>query len=132
MEGLILDEVVAFNESLTKDAGKRLNLRHRFNISVINALWTIISGKRVALDDPELLKLVHIVDEMTVKAGKRKLIDAFPWMRHIIPKASGWQDLTEAMSLILNFIENTMNPHIASYNVEGRYIQNALLAESEP
>ena len=120
MEILIHDEVQAFNSSLRLDCGKSLNMRHRFNISVINGLWTLISGKRLALDDPALIHLVEIIDELTIESGKQKIIDAFPWVRHIAPKASGWEKAMADVTKLVDFIEDTMNPHIKSYNPEGK------------
>ena len=119
MEGLIHDEVVAFNEHLAKDAGKVINLRHRFNISVVNALWTLITGKRLELDDPELTRLVHVIDELTITAGQPKAVDGFPWLRHIIPEASGWTKIKEQMLALVAFVDKTLKPRISAYNVEG-------------
>ena len=134
MEILIHDEVQAFNSSLRLDCGKSLNMRHRFNNSVINGLWTLISGKRLALDDPALIHLVEIIDELTIESGKQKVIDAFPWVRHIAPKASGWEKAMADVTKLVDFIEDTMNPHIKSYNPEGKnsyYKENKLAKESK-
>lgn len=46
MEELIRVEVVQLLESLTKEVGQPVQMNNRFNISIINALWTIITGKR--------------------------------------------------------------------------------------
>jgi hypothetical protein len=46
MEELIRAEVVQLLESLEKEVGHPIPMANRFNISIINALWTIITGKR--------------------------------------------------------------------------------------
>ena len=120
MESLILKEVETFNEVLKQEKGRAMNMRHRFNISVVNALWTLISGKRLPLDDPELLGLVDIMDKLTVDAGKQKAIDGFPWLRFIAPKLSGWVEIQNVMTTLLGFIERTMMPHVSSFNTEGK------------
>ena len=40
--------------------GNGVDLRYKFNISVINALWTLINGKALSLEDPELADLVKV------------------------------------------------------------------------
>ena len=89
MESLIHDEVEALCHELRKDAAEAdgncpeisgstgtgggaeteqagINIRHRFNISVINALWTMITGKRFELDNPSLLTLVKRMDRSVI------------------------------------------------------------------
>ena len=51
-----------------------VNLRHRFQISVINTLWTMITGDRVDLDDPSLLALVKRMDKLTSSSQMKKPI----------------------------------------------------------
>lgn len=46
MEELIRVEVVQLLESIEKEVGQPVHMANRFNISIINALWTIITGKR--------------------------------------------------------------------------------------
>ena len=51
-----------FVELIRRDAarGGGVDLRYKFNISVINALWTLINGKALSLEDPELADLVKV------------------------------------------------------------------------
>jgi hypothetical protein len=49
MEELLHEEVLQFAEQLDKDLGQPINVRTKFNISVINGLWTIMAGKRYNL-----------------------------------------------------------------------------------
>ena len=88
---------------------------------VMNALWTLISGKRLALDDPELLELVDLIDHHAVWYGKQKAFNGFPWLRFIAPKASGWTDMKYDMDTLLAFIDKTIKPYIGVYNPEGTY-----------
>ena len=61
MENMILDEVSEFIERLKKDAGKPIATQNRFNIAVLNALWTITSGQRLSQDDPELQEIIAAI-----------------------------------------------------------------------
>ena len=49
MEELIHEEVLQFNEHLDKELDEPISVRNKFNISVINGLWSIIAGKRYNL-----------------------------------------------------------------------------------
>ena len=49
MEELIHEEVLQFNQQLDKDLDHPISVRNKFNISVINGLWSIIAGKRYDL-----------------------------------------------------------------------------------
>jgi hypothetical protein len=49
MEELIQDEVLQFMEHLDQELDEPISVRNKFNISIINGLWTIIAGKRFRL-----------------------------------------------------------------------------------
>ena len=78
MESLIHDEVDALSSELRKEAVHSsevgINVRHRFNISVINALWTMITGDRVDLNNPDLLSLVKRMDRLASNSQMKKPI----------------------------------------------------------
>ena len=61
MENMILDEVHELLEGMKKDAGKPVMTQNRFNIAVLNALWTITSGQRLKQDDPELQEIMAAI-----------------------------------------------------------------------
>lgn len=56
MEELIHEEVLQFTGELDKHLNQPISVKNKFNISVINGLWTIIAGKRFELV-AEYLKL---------------------------------------------------------------------------
>ena len=68
--------------------GNGVDLRYKFNISVINALWTLINGKALSLEDPELADLVKVnlqynvllvfPDEMNTKLKMYEFMNIFP------------------------------------------------------
>ena len=74
----------------------------------------------MALDDPELLKLVDLMDRIAVQFGTQKAVDGYPWLRFIAPKASGWAEMRKNMKLVLAFVEDTMRPYLSKYNPEGQ------------
>ena len=58
---MILEEVTELVEELKRDSGKPVVTQNRFNIAVLNALWTIISGERLSHDDPELKEIIATI-----------------------------------------------------------------------
>ena len=72
METLIVDEIQEFISRLEEDSGKAIVTQNRFNISVLNALWTIISGERLKHDDPELIKVMEAITRYRVQLEKAR------------------------------------------------------------
>lgn len=64
MEAMILEEVQKLRKCLQKETGKPLDLSFKMNISIINALWLILVGERLELDDERLLKIVRTMDKL--------------------------------------------------------------------
>ena len=122
METLIQKEIDAFNDSLKKECGKAIDMRQRFNLSVVNALWTITTGNRLSPEDPDFLKLVDRLDWTMGEFGRRKIFNGLPWLRYISPKMSGWKKFAEDIHAIRDFIYETVKPHLSSYNYEGKNI----------
>jgi len=85
MEELINEEVLQFSAELDKHLNQPISVKNKFNISVINGLWTIIAGKRFELDDPELIDIVGKIDEMTAQSGNTNILQIMPFLRHIAP-----------------------------------------------
>ncbi len=51
MEALIQDEILHLLEMMDKDLGQETSISLKFGTSVVNALWTIITGQRYEQDD---------------------------------------------------------------------------------
>ena len=122
MEGMIHDEVQKLTVSLDQKCGKPLNMRYSFNLSVVNGLWAICTGNRMAIDDPKLIKMVEQIEKIFVVTGENKIFNGFSWLRFIAPKASGWDETCDIFHHLIAFIEATMQPYIETYSVEGKQI----------
>ena len=97
VENLHLD--ITFAKLMHRDAarGNGVDLRYKFNISVINALWTLINGKALSLEDPELADLVKVnlqynvllvfPDEMNTKLKMYEFMNIFPILTWILQKS---------------------------------------------
>lgn len=64
MEEGLLEEARKLVEEFKKQDGKAVDLDATMNISVINALWLILMGETMELDDPKLLKLVSEINNV--------------------------------------------------------------------
>ena len=58
METVVMEEVNELISGFRKQAGQPISTQNRFNIAVLNALWQIITGERVAHDDPKISALI--------------------------------------------------------------------------
>jgi len=54
MEGLISAEVEKICRFYEGTAGRPISLNQTINVSIVNALWTILVGDSFQLDDPRL------------------------------------------------------------------------------
>ena len=121
MESLIHLEVNSLKESLSTVIGRPIDLKNKFNISVINALWTLISGSRYELDHPDLLNIVGKVDRLT-NSGQSALFRLFPWLKKIAPNLIGYSKVYTIMYDVIGFVQTTINDHIKEFDVSGKAI----------
>ena len=119
MESLIHLEVNALNESLGKTIGQPIDLKNKFNISVINALWTLISGTRYELDHPDLLDIVKKVDRLT-NSSQSSVANLFPWLGKIAPKLTGFDTISGILYDVLGFVQKTVHDHTKEFDISGR------------
>ncbi len=70
MEDLIAEEVNYFCKHLEKNNGEPINVRHDFNLAVLNSLWTISTNERLDYSDPNMKQLVALLDEFFHEFGK--------------------------------------------------------------
>lgn len=66
MEEMIMDEVKELIQGIKQDSGRPILTQNRFNIAVLNALWTITTGNRFKQDDPELKEVLAILTRLVV------------------------------------------------------------------
>ena len=118
MESLIHLEVNALNDCLFKDVGKTIDLKNRFNISVINALWTLISGRRYELNHPDLLDIVMKVDRLT-NTSQSSISSLFPWLVKIAPGLTGFSKTSKLILDVIGFVQNTITDHVQEFEVSG-------------
>jgi hypothetical protein len=63
METIVQDEVKELVERFKETAGTPISTSNKFNVAVVNALWTIIAGQRFSHDDAQLNKIIKLITE---------------------------------------------------------------------
>nr|AIL94124.1 cytochrome P450 CYP3036A1 [Tigriopus japonicus] len=110
MESLIKMEVEELLEIMETEVGTDVPFKNKFYASVINALWTILNGERVGLNDPTLKEVIHYVNEI-VSQDMNNLINVFPAIRHVSKEWSGFNKAMKPAFKILEYIKNTISEH---------------------
>lgn len=62
METLLMEEVKDVISWLKKNEGKPVSVQNKLNLSVINALWHILSGQRFDPEDNQLLEMLEAAE----------------------------------------------------------------------
>nr|AKH03502.1 cytochrome P450 3036B1 [Paracyclopina nana] len=123
MEELIQEEIRQLCQKLDKQLNQPLKVDLTYNLSVVNALWTVITGSRLSLDDPKLIELVVKIDELMEMSGNVNLVQMFPWTRHIIPELSGWNKSKEIMYGLINFVAKDIKEHQDNFEANKEMLQ---------
>ena len=151
MEDAMLDEVEKLSAELHKDIGMPKSLGNKLNLSILNALWAILVGENLPLNDPKLLQIVESVNEfIRTSSGLNRWANMLPYPRMLLLFKNtlklnvleevfrGISDMIEEqvvkhkdtrdndnardmMDLFLNEIENTTDPNSSFYGSRGYY-----------
>ena len=79
MEDLFIEEISKLCQKLSANEGQPVDLSGTMNVSIINALWSIMVGERLELEDPNLLKVVDSIDQLLHGASPvSPLVAIFP------------------------------------------------------
>ena len=89
MEDLIQEEIRELCSHLNTKLDQPLSVYLIYNLSVVNALWTLISGSKFSLTDPKLKELVAKMDDLVKDSGNATLVNVFPALRHVCPDFVG-------------------------------------------
>ena len=81
MEELIHEEILQLFNKLDNQINLPLSMSLIYNVSVVNALWTLLNGTRLSLDDPALHNLLQKIDAMVKEAGQATILNVVPSIR---------------------------------------------------
>lgn len=87
--------------------------------SVINILWTFITGSKIKRDDELLVKLLNIMQKRS-KAFDMSggLLGQMPWLRFIAPDYSGYNLIKNLNSEFYTFFMEIIDDHLKNYSKE--------------
>ncbi len=114
METLILSEAEEVCEWITNtnktSGGKPGNIQPIFIQSIINTLWTMITGTRITLGDS---KITHLLETFTTafQQTMRTGLAFFPWLKYVSSYYSGYTTYNNACLNIWKYIENEFMEH---------------------
>ena len=151
MEDAMLDEIDKLCIELQKYVGKPKFLGNTLNLSIVNALWAILVGEHLPLDDPMLLKIVDSVNSfIRDSSGLNRWANIAPHPRMLLlfknyfkiykleellasigsmvekqvedhRKTRDKDNARDMMDLFLNEIENTTDSNSSFYGTKGHY-----------
>ena len=108
MEELIHEEILQLFNKLDNQIDLPLSMNLIYNVSVVNALWTLLNGTRLSLDDPALHNLLQKIDAMVKEAGQATILNVVPSIRQGFLKPYFFcktHNYKEKATFIPNFIQ---------------------------
>ena len=115
LETIIQEETQKFCSELRQECQKGpIDLSNRFNVMVINILWRIIGGKSFDYKDQQFAELVqHLTKGFSAIAPTPKLalLFAFPFLRKLFPKLTGFDVLKRGYHGVYKFLEQEIKSH---------------------
>ena len=121
MEDTLLDEVEKLCKEYSKYVGKPVCLDNTLNLSILNALWAILVGEKLPLNDPKLLKIVSGVNRSIKESrGGSKLASMFPHPRMLLffKKTLNLDLLIETTQNLTSLIQEQIEGHRSTFDTD--------------
>ncbi|CAL8148701.1 unnamed protein product [Orchesella dallaii] len=121
MEGMILEEVSSFLDWMESKQEAPIQCYRLFNTAVVNALWYIVTGEKNewrGSDADSKSELLRVADDFmpSIQACVMSGLFQAPFLRHIIPNWSGWNQLQRAVQGINGLCEKVIHRHKANFD----------------
>nr|QST15082.1 CYP370C13 protein [Diaphanosoma celebensis] len=117
LQGLVQSEIAELLSHLEENAGRPIQLSNRFNVAVVNALWSITTGQRFSQDDPEVKKRVEQLTRTISSIGLvGTLTTFFPFLSKIGPVKKQVNDALDNIHLMKKMVLNVMESHKSSHS----------------
>lgn len=90
-----------------------ITVHEMFDVTVINSLWTMLTGSRFSLSDSRLRKLLSLLREsFRLQDMSGGLLNQMPFLRFLAPKLSGYNKTIFIMQSLNKFLEVIAHFHI--------------------
>ncbi|KAH1010291.1 hypothetical protein HUJ05_004608 [Dendroctonus ponderosae] len=128
MEEKIQDECKSFVEKLNEKCNLPVFMHNAFDISVLNALWAMLAGKRFDVDDERLTTLLQIIHEcFRIVDMSGGLINQMPFIRYLAPSACGYNQILDVLNRMWTFLQETVDGHKRTILSQPRDLIDAFL-----
>nr|QST15072.1 CYP370C3 protein [Diaphanosoma celebensis] len=91
IEGLVHYEIEQLIKTLSSMDGAPMNLANRFNLAVVNALWTMTAGARFSHDDPAAVASIESINEAIQSISASNPVEFIPFLSNFGP----WKNVIE-------------------------------------
>ncbi|VEN49099.1 unnamed protein product [Callosobruchus maculatus] len=115
MELMMKEEVVEILEVIRENS-KNVQIGKLLAPSIINILWAFTSGTRIRRDDPQLNKLLDLLEKRT-KAFDMSggTLSQHPWLRYIAPEKTGYNLIQRINADFKNLLMGTIKEHYKNW-----------------
>lgn len=86
-QDVIMDEVHDILSDLRKKVGEAVPISYRLNVSIINVLWTIASGRRLHEQQQEFQAVYECIDKITGFMSRAAIMSFIPFLSRIVPES---------------------------------------------
>ena len=81
-----MDEMHDLKMDLSKQVGETVPISYRLNVSIINILWTIASGRRMHSQQQEFQSVYECIDKITQFMSRANIMSFMPFLSKILPE----------------------------------------------
>ncbi|KAL0267964.1 UNVERIFIED_CONTAM: hypothetical protein PYX00_010079 [Menopon gallinae] len=132
MEDIILKEteelIATISQRCKNDAVLQMN--NIFDVTVLNSLWSLMTGRRFDLEDEKLCELTGLVHEsfrlLDMSGG---VLNQMPFLRFVAPNATGYNRIRFVLDRFENFLRETVMEHEKSTGKEANNLIDLFLEE---
>ncbi|XP_014283057.1 methyl farnesoate epoxidase [Halyomorpha halys] len=131
MEDKISAETEDLVQHILKHCKDGVDLPSIFDISIMNILWSLVSGRRFELDDKKaqvLIDTIHASFRLQDMSGG--ILNQMPFLRFICPELTSFNKLKAVLTKLTSFVKGIVDEHqktVSSY--ENRDLIDAFLNE---
>nr|QTW43683.1 CYP3075/3034-out [Eurytemora affinis] len=117
MEEMIQHEALKLCTHLHKTSGQPTQLDSYLNISIVNALWKILVGEELDVENPRHLETINIINKLVRSSGgvNHPLAQIFPPLIKMFPKFF-LKDVTDVIKTVRGITTPLLDQHKQSFD----------------
>ena len=86
LQDTIIDEIYDLKMDLSKHVGETVPISYRLNVSIVNILWSIASGRRMHSQQQEFQAVYECIDKITQFMSRANIMSFMPFLSKILPE----------------------------------------------